>query len=72
MSHQRFQHFEFRHFNAVYFLTLSKTSPGFLRVCRTSLLKTLGKGEITPYEQFLLFPLCFLPAWITFYHFHQI
>ena len=46
--------------------------PWFLRVCRTSLLKTLGKGEIARSEQFLLFPQCFLPIWITFCHFHQI
>ena len=30
--------------------------PWFLRVCSTSLLKTLGKGEIARSEQFLLFP----------------
>ena len=37
--------------------------PWFLRVCctNTSLLKTLGKGEIAHDEQFLLFPLRFLP-----------
>ena len=46
--------------------------PWFLRVCSTSLLKTLGKGEIAPNEQFLLFAQCFLPAWKTFYHFPQI
>ena len=33
---------------------------------------TVGKGEIARNEQFLLFPLCFLPVWITFYHFLQI
>ena len=33
---------------------------------------TVGKGEIARNEQFLLFPQCFLPVWITFYHFHQI
>ena len=31
-------------------------------VCSTSLLKTLGKGEIDRYKQFLLFPECFLPV----------
>ena len=41
----------------------------FLCVCSTSLLKTLWKKEN---EQFLLFSQCFLPVWITFYHFHQI
>ena len=31
--------------------------PWFLRVCATSLSKTVGKGEIARNEQFLLFPL---------------
>ena len=46
--------------------------PWFLHVCSTNLLKTAGKGEIVCHEQFLLFPLCFLPAWRTFWHFPQI
>ena len=33
---------------------------------------TVGKGEIACNEQFLLFPQCFLPVWITFCHFGQI
>ena len=45
--------------------------PWFLCVCCTSLLKTLGKGEIARNEQFLLSPWCFLPIWRTFYCFHQ-
>ena len=32
---------------------------------------TEGKGEIAHYEQFLLFPQCFLPIWITLCHCHQ-
>ena len=32
---------------------------------------TVGKGEIARNEQFLLFPQCFLPLWITFFHFRQ-
>ena len=32
---------------------------------------TVGKGEIARNEQFLLFPLCFLPIWIIFYCFHK-
>ena len=44
----------------------------FWRPWKTSLLKTLGKGEIARNEQFLLFPQCFLPVWITFCHFLQI
>ena len=46
--------------------------PWFLRVCCTTLLKTLGKAEIARDEQFLLFPQCFLPVWRTGCHFHQI
>ena len=30
------------------------------------------KREIARNEQFLLFPQCFLPVWITFCHFRQI
>ena len=33
---------------------------------------TVGKGEIARNEQFLLFPQCFLPVWITFCYFRQI
>ena len=33
---------------------------------------TVGKGEIARNEQFLIFPQCFLPVWISFYHLHQI
>ena len=33
---------------------------------------TVGKGEIAPNEQFLLFPQCFLPFWRSVSHFHQI
>ena len=33
---------------------------------------TEGKGEIARNEQFLLFPQCFLPNWITLCYFHQI
>ena len=46
--------------------------PSFLCTCSTSLFKnTVVKGEIARYEQFLLFPQCFLPIWRTFLHFHQ-
>ena len=30
---------------------------------------TVEKGEIARNEQFLLFPLCFLPVWRTLWHF---
>ena len=33
---------------------------------------TVGKGEIARNEQFLPFPQCFLPVWISFCHFRQI
>ena len=33
---------------------------------------TVGKGEIARNEQFLLFPQCFLPIWITCCHFRLI
>ena len=46
--------------------------PHLLTPWETSLLKTVGKGEIARNEQFLLFPQCFLPVWITCCHFRQI
>ena len=45
--------------------------PWFLRVCSTSFENTVGNGEIARYEQFLRFPLSFLPIWRTFRHFHS-
>ena len=50
-------------------LTLSQTSPGLQY---KSFENTLGKGEIARNEQFLLFPQCFVPFWITPCHCHQI
>ena len=32
-------------------------------VIRNTFENTVGKGEIARNEQFLLFPLCFLPFW---------
>ena len=61
-------------FSKGYFLKVFNpfpNKPWFLRVCSTSLLKTMGKGEIARYEQFLLFPQCFLPVWRAFCHFHE-
>ena len=47
--------------------------PWFLRVCRTSLLKTLREKEkLLVMNSFSFFPQCFLPTWRTFCHFHQI
>ena len=48
------------------------SKPLFSRVCRTSLLKTLGKVEFACNEQFLLFSLCSLPLYRIFHPFHQI
>ena len=50
-------------------LTLSQTSPCLQY---KSFENTVGKGEIARNEQFLLFPLCFLPVGRTLCHFHQI
>ena len=45
-------------------------NPWFLCVCfYVSFENTVGKGEIACNKQFLLFPQCFLPLWITFCHF---
>ena len=47
--------------------------PWFLRVCSTSLLKTLlAKEKWLVTSIFFLFPPCFLFIWRTFCHFHQI
>ena len=55
------------------FLNPSPNKSWFLHVCSTSVLKTMWeKGEIAHNEQFLLFPQCFLPFWITLRRFHPI
>ena len=54
------------------FLNPFPNKPWFLHVCSISPLKTLGKGENAPNEQFLLFPQCFLPVSRTFCRLHQI
>ena len=33
---------------------------------------TVGKGKIARNEQFLLYAQCFLPVWITSFHFREI
>ena len=38
---------------------------------KKSLENTAEKGDIARYEQFLLFPQCFLPVLRAFCHFHQ-
>ena len=47
-------------------------SPWFLRICSTSLSKTVKKGKFARHERFLLFPQCFQPFWRTFCYFHTI
>ena len=52
------------------FFNFFPNNPWFLRVCCTSLFEnTVGKGEIAPDKQFLLFPQCFILFWRTFRHF---
>ena len=53
-------------------LTHSHTMTPFDSPGNKPLENTVGKGEIAHNEQFLLFPQCFLPIWITFCHFCQI
>ena len=36
---------------------------------KQAFVNTVGKGEIACNEQFILFPQCFLPVWITFCQF---
>ena len=56
----------------VSYLTFSKQTLVLTCLQYKSFENTVGKGEIAHKEQFLLFPLCFLPFWRTFRHFHQI
>ena len=53
-------------------LTHSHTMTPFDALGNKPFENTVGKGEIARNEQFLLFPQCFLPVWITFGHFLQI
>ena len=63
------QHFKFDGLS----VNLFQYKPLFLRVCSTTILKTLWEKEkIARNEQFLLFPQCFLPFWRTFSHIYQI
>ena len=50
-------------------LTHSNTMTPFDAPWIQAFENTVGKGEIARNEQFLLFPQCFLPVWITFCHF---
>ena len=63
-------------FNSLTVLEPSWTCPKQALVFTCLLYKssenTVGKGEIAHNEQFLLFPQCILPFWITFCHIHKI
>ena len=50
-------------------LTHSHTMTPFDTLGNKPFESTVEKGEIARNEQFLLFPQCFLPIWITFCHF---
>ena len=47
-------------------LTLPKQALVFTCLQYKSFENTAGKGEIARNQQFLLFPLCFLPIWMDF------
>ena len=53
-------------------LTHSHTMTPFNAPGKKPFENTVGKREIAHSEQFLLFPQCFLPVWITFCHSLQI
>ena len=53
-------------------LTHSHTMTPYDAPRKQAFENTVEKGEIARNEQFLLFPQCFLPVWITFFHFRQI
>ena len=62
-----------RRYNNNFPLTHSHTMTTFDAPGKQAFLKnTVGKGEIARNEQFLLFPQCFLPVWITFCHFSKV
>ena len=50
-------------------LTISHTMTPFDASGKQAFENTVGKGEIARNKQFLLFPQCFLPVWITFFIF---
>ena len=53
-------------------LTHSHTMTPFDAHWKQAFENTVRKGEIARDKQFLLFPQCFLPVWITLCHFCQI
>ena len=57
-------------FKSFRYLPFPKQALVFTCLQYKSFENTVGKGEITHNEQFLLFPQCFLPVWITICHFH--
>ena len=54
------------------YITHSHTMTPFDAPGKQAFENTVRKGEIARNEQFLLFPQCFLPIWIIFFHFRQI
>ena len=54
------------------YLTHSHTMTPFDTLGNKPFENTVGKGETARYEQFLLFPQCFLPVLIAFFHCHII
>ena len=63
------KHLLFDRFKA---LTHSHTMTPFDALGNKPFENTVGKEEIAHNKQFLLFPQCFPPVWITFCHFRQI
>ena len=57
-------------FESIYINPLKKQGLEFMCLQNKSLENTMGKGETDCYEQFLLFPQCFLPIWRTFCQCH--
>ena len=55
-----------------FYLTHSHTMTLLTPLGNKPFENTVGKGEIARNEQFLPFPQCFLPVWITFFHFREI
>ena len=58
--------------NSGYLLNSTTQSWLLMTLKKKPFENTVGKGEIACNKQFLLFPQCLLPIWITFCHFRQI
>ena len=62
----------YKELNFICLLTLSHSMTPFDAPEKQAFRKHCGKRRNCSSEQFLFFPQCFLPIWITFCHFHQI